>query len=99
MFILIMAALMLATAGVMHAYVKNRQVEVAREIDQTQRRIEECQEQTKMILVKKDRKLNRHIIRNELAERGSDLCAIPPQVVEVVEPASGSGDAVAVSTP
>lgn len=97
--ILIGAAFMLAVAGVMHAYVKNRQVEVAREIDETQRHIEEIQEQTKLILVNKDRKLNRHLIRNELSERGSELCSIPPQVVEVVEPATGSGDAVAVSTP
>lgn len=83
---LLMVTLLLATGGVLHAYMKNRQIEVAREIDATQTRIIESEEEMKMVQMKIDRKLNRHMIRAELASRGSDLTQIPSSAVEVVTP-------------
>lgn len=85
--ILIVAAL-LGTGGVLHAVMKNRQVVVAREIDDAQNRIEEAEETMKMVQMKIDRKLNRHMIRAELADNGSELQQIPSSAVEVVS--SGS---------
>ena len=93
--ILVIAAL-LGTGGVLHAVMKNRQVVVAREIDGAQNRIEEAEETMKMVQVKIDRKLNRHMIRAELADRGSDLIQIPSSAVEVVIPASA---VIAQTTP
>ncbi len=93
--ILIITAL-LGTGGVLHAVMKNRQVVVAREIDDAQNRIEEAEETMKMVQVKIDRKLNRHMIRAELADRGSELQQIPSSAVEVVTSAS---TAIAQTTP
>ncbi len=93
--ILVVAGL-LSTGGVLHAVMKNRQIEVAREIDNAQGRIEASEENIKMVQVKIDRKLNRHMIRAELADRGSELVAIPSHAVEVVTPATAS---VAQTTP
>ncbi len=76
--------------------MKNRQVVVAREIDDAQNRIEEAEETMKMVQVKIDRKLNRHMIRAELADRGSELEQIPSSAVEVVTSAS---TAIAQTTP
>ena len=93
--ILVIAAL-LGTGGVLHAVMKNRQVVVAREIDGAQNRIEEAEETMKMVQVKIDRKLNRHMIRAELADRGSELKPIPSTAVEVVTTATAS---IAQTTP
>ncbi len=94
--ILIVTAL-LGTGGVLHAVMKNRQVVVAREIDEAQNRIEEAGETMKMVQVKIDRKLNRHMIRAELADRGSALVQIPSSAVEVVT--SPAVIAIAQTTP
>lgn len=93
---IIIVAALLGTGGVLHAVMKNRQVVVAREIDDAQNRIEEAEETMKMVQVKIDRKLNRHIIRAELADRGSELKPISSSSVEVVTSASR---AIAQTTP
>ncbi len=84
MIALIVIGLLLATGGVGHAILKNYQVSVAREIDSTERRIEETNETMKMVQVKIDRKLNRHMIRADLANRDSLLVPIQSQDIEVV---------------
>lgn len=95
--ILMFAGLLLAIGGVMHAYVKNRQVEVAREIDKTQKRTDSHYEEIKHLQVSIDRKENRHIIRTQLAEKGSSLAKIVPGAIEIVHPESGGGKPVASS--
>ena len=90
MIALIVIGLLLATGGVGHAILKNRQVSVAREIDNAECRIEEANETMKMVQVKIDRKLNRHMIRADLANRDSQLVAIPSQDIEVVTVATAS---------
>ena len=84
MIALVFIGVLLAGGGVGHAILKNCQVSVAREIDSAERRIEETQENMKMVQVKIDRKLNRHMIRADLANRDSQLVAIPSQDIEVV---------------
>lgn len=97
--VLVLSAVVLASGGIMHAYAKNRQVEVTREMDATRGRIDETNEAIKMVQVKIDRKLNRHIIRAALAERGSDLSAIPSQAVEVISPNTSNAKTVAKTNP
>ena len=92
---LAIVGILLATGGVMHAYMKNSQIEVAREIDATLSSMEESEESMKMVQMKIDRKLNRHMIRAELADRGSKLQPIPSRAVEVVTPAKAVGSSVA----
>lgn len=83
----------------MHAYVKNRQVEVAREMDKTRQRTDSHYEEIKHLQVNIDRKENRHIIRTQLAEQGSSLCKIGPHAIEVINPAPSNSKSVASSTP
>lgn len=97
--VLVVSAVILAAGGVLHAYAKNRQVEVTREIDASRGRIDETNEAIKMMQVKIDRKLNRHIIRASLAERGSDLSSIPSQVVEVISPIGAEEKSMAKTNP
>lgn len=92
---LIIITVLLATGGVFHAYVKNCQIQVAREIDATNSNIVEMEENMKMVQMKIDRKLNRHIIRAELANRESDLIRIPSSAVEVVTPPRTDAGSVA----
>ncbi|WP_018969509.1 hypothetical protein [Rubritalea marina] len=84
MIALVVLGAMLATGGVMHAILKNAQVQTAREIDAAERRIEETQENIKMVQVKIDRKLNRHMIRADLENRDSQLVSIRSQDIEVI---------------
>ena len=92
---LIIVTVLLATGGVLHAFMKNRQIEVAREIDATNSRMVETEETMKMVQVKIDRKLNRHMIRNELSNRESALITIPSTAVEVVTPPRTDAGSVA----
>lgn len=92
---LIIVTVLLATGGVLHAFMKNRQIEVAREIDATNSRMVETEETMKMVQVKIDRKLNRHMIRAELANRESELTTIPSTAVEVVTPPRTDAGSVA----
>lgn len=94
---LIIVTVMLATGGVLHAYMKNRQIEVAREIDSTNSRIIETEENMKVVQMKIDRKLNRHMIRAELASRDSDLQPILSQDVEVITPPTNDAGSVATT--
>jgi len=96
--ILLFAGLLLAVGGVMHAYVKNRQVEVAREIDKTKKRTDVHNEEAKHFQVSIDRKKNRHIIRTQLKEQYSSLGAIDPQAIEVIDSEYYDVKSVASST-
>ena len=82
---LVVVAVVLASAGVFHAYIKNRQVEVARQTDKTEQRISQHELDIKTLQMHLDRQLNRFVIRDELARCGSDLVAIPVTEVEEIE--------------
>ena len=82
---LVVVATVLATAGVFHAYIKNEQVEVARRTEKTEHRISQHELDIKTLQMHLDRQLNRFLIRDLLAQSGSDLVAIPVTEVEEID--------------
>lgn len=68
--------------GVMYAYYKNRQIQLAREIDATEKYIEHCGLQVRTVEMHMDQLLNRFVIRKQLEKNGSQLKPISLSVVE-----------------
>ncbi len=93
------AVLLLTIGGVYHAVVKNQQIRVSRDIVSTQSMIDEHNEARKFVEIKIENRLNRHVLRNELREQGTDLCLIPIQAVEIVEPLSPDTSAIVGNRP
>lgn len=89
------AVLLLAVGGVYHAVVKNQQIRVSRDIVSAQTMINEHNEARKYVEIKIENRLNRHVLRNELREQGTDLCMIPVHAVEIVEPLEQDSSAIA----
>lgn len=85
-FALIAAAIVAAAGGVLHAYYKNRQVQVAREVDLIERRIEQHQLEIRTTEYRADELLNRFVIKKQLEDAGSTLVAIPVGLPEDVNP-------------
>ena len=92
--LLIVAAVVMAAAGVFHAYVKNRQINVAREIQGTEDRISQHRLDITTLEVRLDDQLNPILINDRLTEMSSDLRRIPVDVVREI-PASQSGRSAA----
>ena len=82
---LVVVAVVLATAGVFHAYIKNQQVEVARRTEKTEQRIGQHELDIKALQMRLDQQLNRFLIRDQLRQSGSDLVAIPVTEVEEID--------------
>jgi len=61
----IIAAIIAASGGVIHAIYKNRQVQVNREIDAIERRIEQYQLDIRTTQMRSDFLLNRFVIRKQ----------------------------------
>lgn len=82
--LLIAAAVVMAAAGVFHAYIKNRQINVSREIQ----RVEDNISQHKLDIATDEMlltdQLNSVRIRDRLKEISSDLRSIPQGVVREV---------------
>lgn len=102
MFILTVAGVILMTAGVAHAWLKNSQVEVVREMDRTQRRISDHEDVINSLQVKIDKKLNIYQLRDDLVKSNSKLQLMPVSVIEKIpaNPAYAArqeGDAVAAT--
>ena len=81
---LVLAALVLMTAGVAHAWLKNSHVEVIRDVDKTERRISDHEDSINSLQVKIDKKLNIYQIRDDLNRAGSELCEVPVSSVEKI---------------
>ena len=86
--LLLVAAVLVAGAGVFHACVKNRQIEIARAIDKTEGRIGQLDNDTRTLQMYLDRHLNRFKIGERLKQMGSKLIAIDRENLETVN----SGD-------
>lgn len=84
-FALILAAMIAAGGGVLHAYYKNSQVQVAREIDAIDRRVEQYRLDIRTNDMRVDQLLNRFAIRKQLEDTGSLLRPIPTGVIEEVD--------------
>ncbi len=89
--------IIVAAGGVTHAYYKNRQVQVNREIDAVEHRIEQCQLDIRTTQMRTDNLLNRFAICKQLKDSGSSLRRIPVGLAEEVKPAPPT--AVAAVTP
>jgi hypothetical protein len=94
---LILAAAIAAGGGVLHAFYKNRQVQVSREIHASESRIGQYQLDTQTIRMRMDERLNRFAIRKELEDNGSTLRPIPAGLIEEVDPALRSAASVAAA--
>lgn len=96
---LILAAATVAGGGVYYAYLKNCQVQANRDIDKIEREIEQYRSDMGNTQMPMDKLLNRFVIREQLAENGSDLIAISSAVVEEVDTAHADPRAVASAAP
>lgn len=84
--LLVIAAVVLMTAGVTHAWLKNSQVEVVREVDRTQRRIGDHEDSINSLQVKIDKKLNIYQLRDDLERKNSALEMLPVSAIEKIRP-------------
>lgn len=66
-----------ATGGIWHAWLKNRQIQVKREIDRIERQCGQHQLDIRTTQMRMDQLLNRFAIRQQLTDLGSDLQPIP----------------------
>ncbi len=98
-FALILAATIAAGGGVLHAYYKNRQIQVAREIDTIDRRVEQYRLDIRTTEMRMDQLLNRFAIRKQIEENGSSLRPIPAGVCEEIDSASALKTSVASVIP
>jgi len=85
--VLIAAAIVATSGGVLHAVYKNRQVQLNRDIDATERRIEQYKLDIRTTQMRSDSILNRFAIRKQLEDTGSPLRPIPTGLSEEVNPA------------
>src|SRR6478672_7618091 len=67
-FALFLAAGIAATGGVLHAYYKNRQVSITREIDAIDRRVEQYRLDIRTTEMRMDQLLNRFVIRKQIED-------------------------------
>ena len=81
---LITAAIIAAGGGVLHAVYKNRQVQVNRDIDAIEHRIEQYKLDIRTTQMRTDHILDRFAIRKQLKDSGSALCEIPIGLSEEV---------------
>ena len=82
--LLIVTALVMSAAGGVHAYLKNRQIKVARELQGVEDRISQYKLDITTLEIRLDDQLNPILLNDRLIEMSSDLRGIPPGVVEEV---------------
>jgi cell division protein FtsL len=98
-FLIVAAAIFVVSAGVLFAFLKNRQIEVAREIEKVEDRIAKHEMDIKTAEMRIDQLTNRYAMRDQLRQNGSALVAIPASAVEAVAPDSPAPGAVALAQP
>lgn len=94
-FAIIIAAGISAAGGVLHAYYKNLQVGLTRDIDGAERRIEQRRLEIRTAEMRMDQHLNRFVIRQQLEENGSSLRPIAQKAIEDITPISTARRSVA----
>ena len=83
----------------LHAYYKNRQIQISREIDAIDRRVEHSRLDIRTTEMRMDQLLNRFVIRKQLEDNGSGLRPIALAVVEEIDPAPPTRRSVASAAP
>ena len=98
-FALILAAAIAAAGGVLHAFYKNRQVQITREIDAIDRNVVQCRLDIQTTEMRMDELLNRFVIRKQIEQNGSSLRPIPMGVIEEIDVTPSSRHSVASAAP
>jgi hypothetical protein len=98
-FVVVLAALVATSGGVLYAYYKNRQIQTVRAIEVVEKRIEQHELDIRTAQMRSDQLLNRYTIRERLRHVGSDLRPIPHGVVEEIGPHNPTAGAVASAMP
>ncbi len=98
-FSVILCFTVVTAGGVLHVYYKNSQIQVRREIDAIERRIEQSRLDIRTTEMRMDQLLNRFVIRKQLEENGSDLRPISLAVVEEIDPVPPHRRSVAAAAP
>lgn len=98
-FSLFLAAAIAAAGGVLHAYYKNRQIQVSREIDAIDRRVEQARLDIRTTEMRMDQLLNRFVIRKQIEANGTALRPIPIGVIEEIDGTTVSRHSVASAAP
>jgi hypothetical protein len=88
----------IAFGGIRHAMYKNRQVQVNRDIDACERRIEQHQLDIRTIQMRSETLRDRFSIRERLTSAGSPMRPIPVGFAEEVKP-SNQPSAIATTLP
>jgi len=81
---ILLAVVTAAAGGIWHAWLKNRQIQVKREIDRIERQCGQHQLDIRTTQMRMDQLLNRFAIRQQLADLGSDLKPIPMGITEEI---------------
>jgi cell division protein FtsL len=98
-FALFLAAGIAAAGGVLHAFYKNRQVQISREIDAIDRNIEQQRLDIRTTEMRMDQLLNRFVIRKQIEENGTKLRPIPIGVVDEIGVPVSNRHSVASAAP
>ena len=98
-FALILAAAIAAAGGVLHAYYKNRQIQITREIDAIDRHVVQCRLDIQTTEMRMEELLNRFVIRKQIEQNGSSLRPIPMGVVDEIDSATAQRHSVASAAP
>lgn len=96
---LFLAAIIAAGGGVLHAFYKNRQVQISRDIDAIVKQMDQQRLDIRTTEMRMDQLLNRFAIRKQMEENGSSLQPIPMGVVEEIERPLSSRHSVASAAP
>jgi cell division protein FtsL len=86
MVLLCIAAPVLMGGGFVHAWLKNSQVEVVKEIRKAETRIIEHNSSINSLQAKIDKKLNIYQVRDDLERAGSELVEAPASSVKKISP-------------
>lgn len=84
------AAPVLMGGGFVHAWLKNSQVEVVKNIRKAEQRIIEHEGSINSLQAKIDRKLNIYQVRDDLARAGSELVEAPASSLKKISPYNSS---------
>lgn len=98
-FALILACVIAAGGGVLHAFYKNRQIQITREIDAIDRRVDKSRLDIRTTQMRMDQLLNRFTIRKQIEENGSSLRPIAMGAVEEIQSPAQNRHSVASAVP
>lgn len=86
MVVLVVTALSLGATGVAHTVLKNRQLELVREIEQVELKVKDCERDLTNLEIRYNGLSNRYDLRDRLNERGTELRGIPIEAIEDIRP-------------